>query len=103
MESIDKSDSTYQSQMLNNELLELVGGRLLGKFKEPLPSMPLFYEELMNLGDEETVLAKLIEFYVKTSELEAQVPVISQDEVSPAKRKRNPSQNSRRSKRRRRN
>jgi hypothetical protein len=98
MENIEKSDSNC----LDEEFMEIVLGRMLGKFKEPLPSLPLFYEELMNLGDEETVLAKLIDFYVRTRELEAKVPEISPEDNLPAKRKRVGS-STRKSKRRRRN
>ena len=98
MENIEKSDSNC----LNEQFMEIVVGRMLGKFKEPLPSLPLFYEELMNTGDEETVLAKLIDFYVRTRELEAKVPEIPPKEKLPAKRKRAGS-GTRKSKRTRRN
>lgn len=98
MENIDRSDSNC----LNEQFMEIVVGRMLGKYKEPLPSLPLFYEELMNIGDEETVLAKLIDFYVKTKELEAKVPEIQPEENLPTKRKRAGS-GTRKSKRRRRN
>lgn len=98
MENIEKSDSNW----LNDQFMEIIVGRMSGKFKEPLPSLPLFYEELMSLGDEENVLARLIDFYVKTRELEAKVPEIPTEEKLPAKRKRAGS-STRKSKRRRRN